>query len=179
MKGEEQQIRKAIDEIADQMSSGLSKKTAEILDNVLVGGVLPKEALGLTDEKIEGIYGQAYRLYNTGKYVEAIQLFRILSIIDPTESKYALGLAACFHMMKEYENAIRIYTLAGIIDGNNPVPSFHASDCFIQMRDSPSAILALEMAVQRAGNRPEFQMLKERALLSIESLKKEIEKKKT
>jgi type III secretion system low calcium response chaperone LcrH/SycD len=87
-----------------------------------------------------------------------------------------MGLAACFHMMKEYKNAVSTYAICGVIDPDNPIPHYHASDCYIHMNDPVSALIALEMAIKRAGDKPEYQMLKDRALLSIESLKKEIAK---
>jgi type III secretion system low calcium response chaperone LcrH/SycD len=137
-------------------------------------GVIPKDKLGYSDEKIEALYGQAYRLYNTGKYQDAIQIFRMLIILNPPQGKYMLGLAACFHMLKDWENAIKVYTICSIVDSENPIPLFHASDCYIQMRDRASAIIALEMAIQRAKDKQEYQILKDRSLLTIASLKKEL-----
>jgi len=138
-------------------------------------GLPPKDAAGISNKLLEGIYAQAYRLYNTGKYIEATHLFRLLILLDPNESKYVLGLAACFHMMKEYKNAIQTYTMCLMLDPQNPIPFYHSSDCYIQMKDFTSAILCLEMAIQQAGEKQEFAKLKERALLSLESLKKQEE----
>ena len=125
---------------------------------------------------VEGIYGQAYRLYNTGKYKEAAQIFRLLIMINSTEPKYAMGLAACFHLMKDYKSATNTYSLIGIIDPQNPIPFYHSSDCFMQMGDQASALVMLEMAIKRAGEKPEFRTLKDRAILTAESLKKELAK---
>ena len=133
-----------------------------------------KEAMGLTDGMIEGIYGQAYRMYNTGKYKEASQLFRLLMLLDPKQPKYILGLAACFHMLKEFKNAVQIYTMCGLMDPESPIPHYHLSDCYIQMNDKVSALISLEMAVTRAEGKAEYQILKDRAQLTIENLKKEI-----
>lgn len=177
MKGEELDVKKAADDVGEKIAgSEMAGSIVNVMDKLLKTGVMPKEELGYNDEKMEEIYGQAYRLYNTGKYSDAMQLFRLLLILDSTESKYYLGLASCFHMLKEYENAVKVYSIAGIVDPNTPVPHFHASDCYIQMNDKASAILMLELAVLRSGDKPEYQILKDRALLTIESLKKEIAK---
>ncbi len=177
MEHEEVEVKKAIEKVGEGLKGGdLAAQVAEITLSFLKTGVLPKEALGFNDAKVEAIYGQAYRLYNTGRYPEAIELFRLLIGLDSAEPRYTLGLAACFHMMKEYENAAKIYLVAAMLDPENPVPNFHASDCYIQMKDPASAVLFLEMAMDRAGSKPEYQVLKDRAKLTIESLKREIEK---
>ncbi len=158
------------------LGAGIAKKNGKEVEKLskdaLMQQMLPKNVLGLSDAMVEGIYSQAYRLYNTGKYKDAIQLFRLLIMIDSTAAKYAMGLAACFHMQKEYANAISTYALCGIIDPDSPIPHYHSSDCYMQMKDPLSAIISLEMAVKRAGDKPQFQALKDRALMTIESLKK-------
>jgi hypothetical protein len=76
-------------------------------------------------------------------------------------------------MLKEYRSAIDTYTIVSMVNPDNPIPFFHASDCMIQMGDNASAIIALQMAIKRSGEKPEFRTLKDRAQLTIESLKKE------
>jgi len=172
MKGDQKKLKKAVDELGEKEAKEQQKNFENLSRDVVEKGLLPKNALGMSDNLIEGIYGQAYRLYNTGKYKDASQLFRMLIMLDATEPKYPMGLAACFHMMKEYQNAINTYALCGIIDPENPVPHYHASDCYLQMNDPISAIIALEMAIKRAGKRNEYQALKDRALMTLEALRK-------
>ncbi len=95
-------------------------------------------------------------------------------MLNAMEPKYTLGLAACFHMLKEYYNAIQTYTMSAALDPENPVPHYHSSDCFIQMKDYLSAMICLELAISKAGNKPEYAKMKERAQLSLESLKNQI-----
>jgi type III secretion system low calcium response chaperone LcrH/SycD len=147
----------------------------ELTDKMFKQGLPPKDAMGMSSQLLEGIYAQAYRLYNTGKYVEATHLFRMLILFDPTEPKYLLGLAACFHMLKEYKNAIQTYTLHAILDPQNPLSHYHSSDCFIQMKDYPSALVCLELAIKKAGDQSEYAKMKERASLSLESIKKQMQ----
>lgn len=175
MKGEEEHVKKAVSKVAEDYDEKVLQNVMDTTLNIVQKGISPKDAMGVSDEQSEAIYAQAYRLYNTGKYQEAIHLFRVLIFLLPNEYKYSLGLAACFHMLKEYDNAIRAYMVAGLLDGNSPIPHFHASDCYIQMQDPASAILMLDMAINKAANKPEFQILKDRALLMMSSLKKEME----
>lgn len=174
MKGDQkEQVRKAVEAIGEDVGTEKGKDIERLSDSVLAQRILPKNAMGLSDAMVEGLYSQAYRLYNTGRYNDAIQLFRLLIMIDSTEAKYSMGLAACFHMLKEYQSAVSTYALCGIIDPDSPVPHYHSSDCYMQMGDPVSAIISLEMAIKRTANKPEFQTLKDRALMTIESLKKE------
>jgi len=176
MKGEQQQIKKAAEQTGTKIKEERAGSIKSAIENAARKGTSPKDALGLTDAMVEGVYGQAYRLYNTGKYKEAIQIFRLLLMINSTEPKYAMGLAACFHMMKDYKTAADTYSIVGIIDPESPIAFYHASDCFMQMGDPISALISLEMAIKRAGEKPEFHTLKDRATLTVESLKKEAEK---
>jgi len=134
--------------------------------------------LGLTDGIVESIYGQAYRLYNTGKYEEAIEVFRLLLMVRASEPKFALGAAACFHRLKQYKSAIDSYIVMTMIDPETPIPFFHMSDCYIQMGDAISSLTMLQLAIEKAGDKAEFHVLKDRATLTLQGLNKIMERKK-
>ena len=174
MKSDQRQIKKAVEQVGTALSHEKKSDFQNIAAKAVQQGVMPKDMLGLSDAMIEGIYGQAYRLYNTGKYKDACQLFRLLIMLNSTEPKYAMGLAACFHMLKEYKNAVSSYAMCGVIDPQNPIPHYHASDCYIHLKDPVSAIIALEMAIKRAGDKPEYQTIKDRAQMTINSLKQDM-----
>ncbi len=174
MRGEQQEIKKAAATVGATVKGKEEPPFKAIMDRVSKEGKAPKDVLGLTDAMIEGIYGQAYRLYNTGKYQDASRIFRLLLMINASEPKYAMGFAACFHMAKEYKAAVDAYMLAANLDPGNPIPFFHASDCYIQLKDPVSATVALQMVVKRSGDKPEYKTIKDRAVMSIEGLKKEI-----
>lgn len=178
-RGMKSEMKKETLREAEENVKQLGTALDDLSNKILQKGMIPKDALGLSDAVVEGIYAQAYRLYNTGKYVEASHLFRMLIMLNVSEAKYLLGLAACFHMLKEYQNAVQTYTMCAMLDPENPIPHYHASDCYVQMKDPLSAIIALDLAVKRAGEKPEYAKIKERALLSIESLKTQLMQKGT
>ena len=179
MGSEQNQIKKAVANMGTDVNHMTVEDREVLRKKITDKGVMPKDILGMSDAMVEGLYAQAYRLYNTGKYKEASQLFRILMMVNVMEPKYAMGFAACFHMMKEYKSAAEAYTVCSVMDPDNPVPHFHASDCFLQLNDPLAAIIELDMAVQRASLRPEFHTLKDRALLMIESIKKDMSEKES
>lgn len=177
MKSESYQIKKAVGALGEEIGEEKSSDLRKIAAKAITQGMMPKDVIGLSDTMIEGIYGQAYRLYNTGMYKDAGQLFRLLILLNSSEPKYVMGLAACFHMMKEYQSAVSTYAMCGIIDPENPLPHYHASDCYLHMKDSISALIALEMSVRRAKNKPEYQTIRDRAMLTINTLRQEADKK--
>lgn len=178
MSQEKEAIEAAMSRLGEEHSDEVKKSIETALSNVFEKGMLPKDAMGLSDAMVEGIYGHAYRLYNTGKYREASQLFRLLIMLNPTSPKYPLGLAACFHMLKEYANAATTYALVSIIDPESPIPYYHSSDCYINIGELPSAIVVLEMAVKLSEGKEQYSMIKERSLFTIESLRNDLAKKK-
>lgn len=171
----DQQMGKIAQDLGNKIKKETSAPAEQIVKKMTAAGMMPKELLGLNDAMIEGIYGQAYRLYNTGKYREAGQLFRLLVMLNSTEAKYCMGLAACLHMIKDMKAAVEAYMLCSVIDPSSPIPHYHASDCYIQMKDRLSAIVSLELATRACGDKKEFKTLKDRAQMTILSLKKEIE----
>lgn len=163
--------------LADLFSSEnmdwLQNNLESVLQKVFKEKQVPQDALGISDATAEKIYGQAYQLFNSGRYVEASRLFRTLILLNITEPKYALGLAGCFHMLKEYKNAAEAYMRCGLMDPESPIPFYHASDCYVNLGETVPAIVSLQLAVQRAGDKPAYSVIKERALLTIERLKNE------
>jgi len=178
MKAEEEKVKQGLKKVGQSIKENTKKVLPDIAQTLIHTGKLPREVFKISDGKIEEMYSQAYHLYNTGKYKQAIQLFRLLILINADNPKYVMGVAACFHMMKEYKNAVESYTFCAILEPENPIPLFHASDCFIQSGDKFSALVALEMAVKKAGNSPQYQVLKDRALMTIEGLRKDLPEQK-
>ncbi len=160
MKNPKQGIKKAVENVGSELKARKEKDLKILSGNLFKRDYLMKDILGMSDNMVEGIYGQAYRLYNNGKYKDAAHLFRLLIMLNSTEPKYLMGLAACFHMMKEYKSATETYTLCAMLDGDNPLPHFHSSDCYLQMKDAGSAIISLTMAIKRTENKPEYNTLK-------------------
>ena len=64
-----------------------------------------KDARGISDEAIDGIYGVAHELYAGGKYAEALKGFRLLCLYDHENPKYWMGLGYCRQMLEDYMGA--------------------------------------------------------------------------
>lgn len=176
MKHTKQGFKKAAEELGQNVDRRGGGAFDQMAQKTLKNSSSIKDILGVSDESAEGVYGQAYLLYNTGRYRDAAEIFRLLIMLNSTEAKYLMGLAACYHMLKEYQSASSTYNLVSIIDPNNPIPFFHASDCYIQLGDKITAAVMLEMAVKRATEKTEFATLLQRAKITLEAIKKDISK---
>ena len=166
-----------IQDILQKVNFSAGKKVEEtlkvIMEAVIKKGVVPKQALKLSDDTMEAIYTQGYNLYNQGRYKEASYIFRLLTLLDFITPKYFLGLAASVHRLKDYQNAANLYLMCAGLDPTNPYPHFYSADCYLQLNAVEIAVLCLTMAISVAGEQPQYSILKERAIL----LRKGLEKK--
>ncbi|MDP1879844.1 MAG: tetratricopeptide repeat protein, partial [Parachlamydiaceae bacterium] len=119
---DKKQMEKEAEHLSKMKGEEFGKAFDKLTKTMFIEGKTPQAALEINAEILENMYAQAYRLYNTGKYKEAIHLFRMLIMMNSMEPKYALGLAACFHMLKEFKDAVQTYMLCLILDPNNPIP---------------------------------------------------------
>lgn len=177
MKRTKQAINEAAGQVGDQLNETQSEKYKSLTDRTLQKSLSVKAMAGVSDEKEEAIYAQAYRLYNTGRYKESAEIFRLLVSLNTMDPRYLLGFAACFHMMKVYESAISAYSLAAAIDLDSPIPHFHLSDCYLQLKDDVSAITALKTAIKRSGDKGEYASLKEKCEITLAGLEQQAQEK--
>jgi len=163
-----------IQDMLQKINFSAGKKAEEtlhvIMEAVMKKGIMPKQALKLGDDTMEAIYTQGYNLYNQGRYKEASYIFRLLTLLDFTTSKYILGMAASLHRLKDYKNASNLYLMYGALEPTNPLPHFHSADCYLQMNAIEIAILCLTMAISIAVDQPQYAVLKERATLLRQGL---------
>lgn len=129
-----------------------------------------KEAIGLNEEVAKKLYHKAYQLYQAGKYAEASQLFATLMMFDSRQLAFLFGLAGCYFMLHNYDLAAHLYMQCGALEPFNPIPFYYAATCYWKDQDRPSAIAALSIVVKKADNQPQYQEVKERAVLILESM---------
>ena len=178
-KSSKEVIDEAIDKMEGEQPPEVREKLKKLNTDIYVEGMSPQEAMGLSDNMIEGMYSFAYRLYTLGRYDQAAQTFRLLIMMNPLEPRFTLGVAACYQMQKQYELAASSYILSTIADRDNPVPFFHASDCYIELGDMAQAEKTLKLCLERCkGNNPEHQAIKNRAEVALQQVQESLGKTK-
>lgn len=159
---------------ANKVVASQIKETLQQMFSAVKQGIMPKQMLNIGDDALEGLYTQAYMLYNQGKYQDASYFFVLLALLDPNQQKFQLGSAACLHRMEKYEKAAQVYLICSALDQTNPLPFFHAADCYIKLNAHPLAEMCLKNAIDCCGAKPEHALVKERATLMLEAVREEL-----
>ena len=156
------------------LNKGQQIKLEKALKQIFEEGVLPKEALGLSDQTLEALYAHAYRLYQSAKYKDAGYIFQLLQTLNPPDWRNYLGMGACLHRLEQYETASFMYQAAGEINKENPMPFYYCSDCRIKMGHFRKAIQLLNEVIKRSIDKPEYNIVSDRSIMMIQSLEKQM-----
>lgn len=154
------------------------KLCKEALIKVYEKGEKPKDAMGFSDEFIEYVYSFGYNLYNHGDYSKAKDIFTLLTIFVPGESRFNLALAATHHQRKEYGLAVDKYFLSALQDTSTPWPFYYMYDCYYKTGNYGDAEISLMQAIFRCKEDPALSAVKQRSQMILEGLQQEIEQLK-
>ena len=111
-------------------------------------GATLKEVKGISNEELNAVYSLAYSYYSTGRYEDALKLFKFLVLFDHMSQKFWIGLGSTQQMLKHYDEAIAAYAQAAFFDLDNPKPMYYAALCHYAKGDkvkAASAVRAIEM----------------------------------
>ncbi len=169
-----QQIQAAIEKLGDKVPPKARPLIEEAFIKMKVDNTLPKDAIGLSPEVIEMMYQHGYKLFQNGKYKEALNVFNFLRQLDISDIRFSFAIAACYHYSKDYLDAAANYVIYKYMDPLNPIPSFHLYDCYMKANYPVSALFALEEALVLAERSPQYAVLKEKILLEIEHAKEAV-----
>jgi type III secretion system low calcium response chaperone LcrH/SycD len=164
----------AFEKVNYQVGSQIDETLKMVLD-ALKTGAMPKDIFEINPNTVEFFYAQAYALYNQGKYTEALYLFQMLIMMDPTQSRHALGSAACLHRLGKYEAAGQIYLLSAPLDPQNPLPHFHAADCYIKLGVFDLALFSLKKCIETCGSNAQFTLVRERSQLMLKACQERLD----
>jgi len=128
------------------------------------------EVAGWTTEQINALYANAYHLYSTGAYEEAMKIFRPLLVMDSTDNRIWMGFSACAQMLRQYEEALKGYGYASLLDPENPKPFFHAMECHIALKNYSEAKTAGDYVVGVAEGKPEHEKMLARTKLLLKAV---------
>ena len=166
----EETINQTIDKLSPDLPAKERQKLAETIENAIAKGIPVRQSLGINDATMEFVYSEGHKLFSTRKYEKAAKVFQVLYLLDPVDPRYALGIAASFQMAKDYEKAVAWYFVLAIIDEKSPLPFYYISDCFIKQNEPAASAEFLKKAMERCGNNPEYESLKARAKMMVETL---------
>lgn len=129
-----------------------------------------KLSAALSGDNKEALYAAGHICYVNGKFSQARQVFRLLTVATPHQAKAWKGLAASCQMMKNYPDAIDYWGMAAMLDGGDCDVHLQAAHCFLAMGNLEKAFVALKAAEMMGENQP--QVLQQVALLRMAWQKK-------
>jgi type III secretion system low calcium response chaperone LcrH/SycD len=108
---------------------------------------------------IDHVYAMAYHHYENGKYGEAINLFRFLTLFDLQARRNWIGLGASQQMQKEYDEAIKSYTFAALMDDRDPYVFLYIAHCWIAKGEIALGLQALNSVELAVDGQKKYQSL--------------------
>lgn len=118
---------------------------------------------GVTEQECEALYQFGHGFYSQARYNEAFRIFALLVTYDHLEPRYLMALAASAQMLGRYQDALQHYSTATILLLDDPAPMLYSAECCIALRMKEGAVEALQMAIELAGDTPEYAAIRARA----------------
>lgn len=157
--------------ISDLMNLETAKKYEPELMQYFSSGGTWKELLHYDDSVMESHYKIAYDFYLASDYQKAASAFSYLTLLNPYEFTYWMGLGVSKQADKAYEEAIVAYTVAGAIQAS-PLPHYHLAQCYYALEQKDLAKEHLTQCLDLAKNLPEHQDLLQRVQVLLNNLPK-------
>jgi type III secretion system low calcium response chaperone LcrH/SycD len=145
-------------------------RLAELAEQIIAGRTDLAVIQGITDDELEAVYTLGHGFYGSGKYADALEMFRFLCVHRHLEARYWFGLAATNQMLGEIPAAVQAYGVCALLDVDDPQVPLRAAECFRQLGDETNARSALEAAIIVAGADPKKAAYAERARLMLGAL---------
>ena len=113
-----------------------------------------QKAFEVSEQEMDGLYQEAYFLYQKKEFKKAAHVFRALIILNPFRPHYWLGLGGSLQLLKDYEKALQAYGVLVFLSPEDPAPHLHAYECYQALGIPEEAQKALEEAqsLKLAGN---------------------------
>jgi type III secretion system low calcium response chaperone LcrH/SycD len=173
------EIKKIAEQIMYEKRNKLSPRDKLEIEKAvkkLLEGASPKEAIGLTKEREEYIYGQGYQFFKSGKYKEALSIFTYLYGFDRSSYRYLFSIASSQQLMGNYDAAGGNYMLCSALDPANPAPLFHCYECFKKVNNPWAALLMIINCIEICKLDKDYAKLQARAELEMKDIKNILEK---
>lgn len=158
--------------IADLLNPNKFNHHKDDLLNYFEKGGTWQEFLGYDHNLLDAQHQIAFQFYQQADYKKAASAYSYLTVLNPYEYKFWMGLAISKQSDRLYEEAIVGFTMAEAIDPENPTPHLHLAQCYqaLQLRDL--VLRHLKKTVEVAGTRFEFAEIRKKAEILLNHFSK-------
>lgn len=129
-----------------------------------------QELLGYDDNLMQLQYQKAYDFYQNADYHNASAAFSFLTMINPYQYDYWMGLGSSKQSERHFEEAIVSFTAAEAMNPEEPAPHLQLAQCFYALNVLEETTNQLKLAIKIAGERPEFQEIRKMAISILTQL---------
>jgi len=159
----------------DALSAQDATEIADSLMGLLRAGGTLGSALQITDQECEALYALGYRMYEQGRYADAMKVFAQLVAYNHLEPRYVMALGGAARMLGRHEEALQQYVSAAVMTLDDPTPLYHSAECLVGLGRLPEAAEALELAVSLCADGA-HDTLKARASVLMQAIAVRINK---
>lgn len=123
-----------------------SLEKVEELGMQLLEGKCCNDLLKLKPNTLKVLYRGASKIFDAGRYQEAVSAFTFLSTLDSKQFAFCNSLGHAAYHSKDYSLATNAYAMASMCDPSSVWPHIYAANAFEAQKDFAHAKLALESA---------------------------------
>ncbi|MBB64704.1 MAG: CesD/SycD/LcrH family type III secretion system chaperone [Waddliaceae bacterium] len=136
------------------------------------------DIFGISQGATDQLYTHAQALFQQGQYGEANKLFSVLILATPDDGRYQFAYGASAQKAEMWLQAIYGFKNAAELEPGDPLPLYHLSHCYLVSEEHENARQALIGCIERCGDLKEYEKVKERATLTLKSIKETKKKAK-
>jgi len=166
----EKLIEQTIEKSAHTFTEEEKEKQKQVLRDVFIQGKAPHEAFHIGQSELEALFQTGRRLFQTGHYDEAIEIFEGLDILKPYSPPTVFSVAACYHAKKEYAKAAGWYYFSAKMEPDSPLPLFYMSDCLNHLELSELAKSTMQKCIALSEKNPAYAQIGERVKMMAKQL---------
>jgi type III secretion system low calcium response chaperone LcrH/SycD len=158
--------------ITDLLDKDQFTQHQEVLIHYFENGGTWQDLLHYDENVLQTQYQKAYDLYHKADYKNAAAAFSYLTVLNPYNYNFWMGLGIAKQSDRLYEEAIVSYTAAEAMDPQHPLPHLHLAQCFYALHVRDEAVKHLQQAVTLSAERTEYQEVRLKASTILQHLPK-------
>lgn len=145
----------------------LQQREERFLHNLtksLSGNVSLKQLWSVPEDLIDEYYTIASNFFKKKHYHDAADAFLFLTVLDPYNSFYWIGLGMAEHRCGNHDMSLRAFSTAVLMDIDNPTPHLYAAEVYCAMHDYTNAVKSLDLVVACVGDNSDYLSIKGKAI---------------
>lgn len=158
--------------ITDLLNPQKFNKYKDDLTHYFGNGGTWQSLLGYDESVMRAQYKKAYDLFQEAQYKDAAAAFSYLTVLNPYEYSYWMGLGIAKQSDRLYEEALIGYVAAEALDPDNPLPHLHQAQCFHALQLTDQAIEHLKLTIETARDQAEYAEVVSKAETILKYLNK-------